>query len=131
MMIDENEWQKFRGAPLPAFDERVYVTLNRKSQIYMNRHTYHLLGAPPYVEMYLHRDGGSILIAAVPAATASSLAVREKQVGYVILASPFCRHHNLRAAHTIQFTHPALTDGTLKLNLTQTVPTQIGLRRQP
>ena len=42
--MNEREWEKFYGGPLDKYDDRVYVTINRKGQIYMNRHTYHLIG---------------------------------------------------------------------------------------
>ena len=120
MMIDENEWEKFRGAPSAPFDERIYVTLNRKSQIYLGRHTYELLGSPSHVEIYMHRNRESILIAPATSQTASSFRVNPKQVGFVILASPFCRHHGIRTETTIQFVRPEINNDCLKLDLTQT-----------
>ncbi|MEQ1603836.1 MAG: hypothetical protein ABL999_03125 [Pyrinomonadaceae bacterium] len=129
MMIDENEWEKFRGVPSAPFDERIYVTLNHKSQIYLNRHTYKLLGSPSHVELYMRRTGESILIAPTTTRTASSFAVSPKQVGYIILANPFCRHHHIQTSTTIQFTGIEITNQILKLDLTQTINTEIAFRR--
>ncbi len=42
--MNDREWEKFYGGPLDKYDDRVYVTINRKGQIYLNRHTYHLIG---------------------------------------------------------------------------------------
>lgn len=129
MMIDEKEWEKFGGVPSAPFDERIYVTLNRKNQIYLNRHTYELLGSPAHVELYMHRTGESILIAPTATRTASSFLVSPKQVGHIILANPFCRHHQIHTPTTIRFIGVEIDSQRLKLDLTQIISTEVGFRR--
>lgn len=127
--MDNREWEKFYGGPLDGYDERVYVTINRKSQIYMNRHTYHLLGSPKHVTFYFSRRRDAIMIVPSHLETVEHFPVKQKQVGYVILASPFCRHYNIRINGTLQFIRPDIDNQKLKLDLTQTIKTEVGKRR--
>jgi hypothetical protein len=128
--MNNREWEKFYGGPLDTYDERVYVTINHKGQIYMNRHTYHLLGAPKQVNFYFSRRRDSIMIVPSHMSLAENFPVKPKQVGYVILASPFCRHYGIRTETTQQFVRPDIDDRKLKLDLTQTITVAVPKRKK-
>ena len=116
---DDREWEKFYGGPMDNYDDRVYVTINRKGDIYMNRHTFHLIGAPKFVNFYFSRRRDVIKLVPVTMRLAENFPVKPKQVGYVIHATTFCRHHGIRAEQTMQFIRPDIDDRNLKLDLTQ------------
>ena len=119
--MNEREWEKFYGGPLDKYDDRVYVTINRKGQIYMNRQTYHLIRAPSHIVFYFSRRRAAIMVVPSGNAMAESFPVKRKQVGYVVHASPFCRHFGIRTETTEQFVRPDIDDRKIKLDLTQTV----------
>ena len=119
--MNDREWEKFYGGPMDNYDDRVYVTLNFKGQIYMNRHTYHLIGSPKYINFYFNRRRDAIMIVPQTMKLAENFPVKRKQVGYVVHASPLCKHYGIRAEKTIQFIRPDIDDQKLKLDLTQTV----------
>src|ERR1044071_8093863 len=106
MLGNEREWEKFYGGPLDTYDSRIYVTINRKHQIYFNRHVYHLLGSPAQIVLYYSRRQDAIMLVPSGVVTAESFPVKRKQVGYVIMASPFCRHFAIRVEGTHLFVRP-------------------------
>lgn len=127
--INPNEWQRFDAGPLASYDERIYVTINHRDNIYMNRHTHKLLGSPNYAELYMNLSSGVILVAAVPEETQYSFPLKRKQVGYVILAARFFRHHGIKVKGTQQIVRPQIENGRMILDLDKTVSTDLGFRR--
>lgn len=127
--INPNEWKRFDAGPLASYDERIYVTINHRDNIYMNRHTHKLLGSPNYAELYMNLSSGVILVAAVPEETQYSFPLKPKQVGYVILAARFFRHHGIKVKGTQQIVRPQIENGRMILDLDKTVSTDLGFRR--
>ena len=123
--MQEREWEKFYGGAMDSYDRRVYVTFNDRGEIYLNRHTYHLLGSPKHVNFYFSRRRDSIMVVPSNVELAENFPVKRKQVGFVIQASTFCRHYGIRMERTVQFVRPDIDDRKLKLDLTTTVDVTI------
>ena len=51
-MTLDREWEKFRGGPRPAAQDRIHVTLNRQSKIYFNTNAYRVMGRPEAVPVF-------------------------------------------------------------------------------
>jgi len=123
MDVTDREFEKFRGGPTQSKQERVYVTIDKRFVISINRNLYRLLGKPSAV--YLHYSRKSDLIAVEPLDNPrlpEAFPVRERSGGgWRINTSPFCKHFGIRIDSTERFVSPDIRDGKLLLNLAETV----------
>ena len=121
-MTLDREWEKFRGGPTPFFRDRLHVTLAERGVIFINKNLYRLWGKPPAVYLYFNRPKDQIALEPTSPRLPEAFGVTEKCNGYMIHASPFCRHFGIRLEATHKFVRPELTpDGKLLLDLSNTV----------
>jgi hypothetical protein len=125
------EWEKFKGGPVVASQNRMHVTLNPKGIIYMNNNAYRILGKPAAVALYYNRERDDIAIEPANPRFPENFPVRPKQSAWIIQASPFCVHFRLKPSTTQRFVRPDIDDsGILHLELGNTVTTS-GTPRKP
>ncbi len=118
----DREWEKFRGGPNLPNSERVHVTLAKNGIIFMNQNMHRLLGKPSAVYIYFNRAKDQIALEATSPRLAESFPVKEKSTGFMIHASPFCKHFGIKLDTTHMFASPDLTsDGKLLLDLSNMV----------
>lgn len=119
----ERDYEKFRGGANKPTSERVHVTLSPKGVIAINKNCFALIGKPPAVYLYYSREKDNIAIEPVTSPRLpESFPVRQKKdTGWIIQASPFCRHFGIRVDTTTKFISPEIRDGKLLLKLSETV----------
>ena len=120
-MLDQ--WEQFEAGPNDRSEEKLYVSINRKGQILLNKKAVECLEAPAAVVLFFskpsqkiggrdprHNDKG-----AVP------LKTRPLSHSRMIHASPFCRNYGIRVDGTVSFVDIKLeNDGLLILDLNKT-----------
>jgi len=128
IMIIVGKLEKFMGGPTQPPQKRVHVTINKDNVIRLNDRCYGMLGKPPAV--YLHFSRADSLIAIEPVHShrmPAAFPVKQSgNNGWLISASPFCKHYNIRIDATERFVNPEQSrDGKmLLLKLTETVTTK-------
>lgn len=116
-------WEKFKGGPTRTRADILYVTINSKGAINMNRRAHQALGEPAAVAVYYNREIDSIALEPAFERSNESFPVAEHQGRFNIRISPFCRHHNIKVPMTVRFVRPEIRDGRLILGLRETVTT--------
>lgn len=121
-MILDREWEKFKGGPTVASQNQLHVTLGRKGVLYINGNTHRLLGRPTGVYLFFNRAKDTIAVQPASPRLPEAFPVKEKREGYIIHASPFCRHFGIRLDTTQKFIRPDIDDsGFLILDLASTI----------
>ncbi len=121
-MSMEREWEKFKGGPTVAKQNRLHVTMDRKGVIFMNGNMHRVLGKPAAVALYYNREKDMIAVEPANPRLEQNFPVRQKASGWVICASPFCRHFGIRLSATENFVRPDLDKaGVFLLSLGDTV----------
>lgn len=127
----DREFEKFRGGPTQSKAERIYVTLDSRGVLSMNKNLHRILGKP--VAAFLHYSRASDVIAVEPLDNprlAEAFPVHERSGGgWRINTSPFCKHFGIRLDTTERFISPDIRDGKLMLKLRETVTVK-NLRRR-
>lgn len=123
-MTLDSEWERFRGGPRRPSNERIHITLNRKSELYLNANAYRVMGRPEAVHLYFNRKKESMALS--PAASArlsDAFPVKEKVPGsYIVHLSPFCQNFGIRVTKTQKFVGADLdNDGNMLLDLSTMV----------
>ena len=133
-MTLERNWEKFNGGPalsMRSARETLRVTINQKGLIYMNARAYQAFNRPKAVAIYYNREEDSIALEPAYPRFVQNFPVVQKQNGWAIHASSFCRHFRIRITGTQRFIRPDVTkEGQMILPLRETV-TVGGLTRGP
>src|SRR5688572_1261922 len=113
--ITDREFEKFLGGPTPRKDDRVYVTIDKRYVISLNKNLYQLLGKPAAVYLHYSRMNDVIAVEPMdnPRLPAAFPLSERSGGGWRINASPFCKHFGIRLDPTERFIHPDLRDGKL------------------
>lgn len=131
MDASDREFEKYRGGPTQSKAERIYVTLDSRGVIGLNKRLHSLLGKP--VAAFLHYSRVSDVIAVEPLDNPrlpEAFPVHERSGGgWRINTSPFCKHFGIRLDTTERFINPDIRDGKLWLKLRETVTVR-NLRRK-
>jgi hypothetical protein len=118
----ERKFEKFHGGPANKTGTEPRVTINRMGLIYLNAKAYQVLGRPKAVALYYNREDDAIAVEPGYPRFVENFQIIQKQIGWAIHASTFCRHYNIRVPSTERFLRPELTnEGQLILNLRETV----------
>jgi hypothetical protein len=121
MEIDK-EWEKFSGGPFVPFRERVYVTLNGKGKLLLNRKAHEVLGKPKRVLLYFNRSKDTIGVRPAHDRLAEAFPVRHTGESCVVYCGTFLRHFGIRFSGTEKFVGADLNQqGLLQLDLSKTV----------
>ena len=120
MQLDE--WEKFHGRPTIRIADRYYVTMNSGGRILLNDKTFYDLRKPEAVFLFYNRARNQIALEPASPRMPNAFPVRKRaERGWIVFASPFCRHHNISFDGTYHFLEPNLRDGRLILKLDETV----------
>jgi hypothetical protein len=115
-------WQEFEQGPEQKRGKGIYVTINERGNIYLNRKTVEALGEPDAVVMLYDPRRSTIGIKRAPLDRSNAYHLRAKEkkrsTGKMIYAVNFCRFHHIRPDETLRFTTAEVTkDGILVLSL--------------
>ena len=112
-MLDQ--WEVFTAGPTKPKEDRLYLSLNQKGQIFINRNAVEALGSPETVELLFSRPTTRIGIRRVSPKESSAFPLKDRPDGQakMIFASPFCRNHNIRVKGTVAFNHVELDDDAM------------------
>ncbi len=113
-----SQFELFKGGPTVSPRDRLYVTINAKSVIYINSAVFEALGSPAAVALLYDRVNCIIGVTeAYPKnREAFPLIFRKGQI--LVQATPFCRHYGINLDRTMKFTDPEIDDnGMLRLDL--------------
>lgn len=132
----ERHWEEFKGSPPPRNGNRMYVSINDRGIIVLNRKSFDSLGKPEAVTLLY--DGHSYVIGLKPCTrlmpNAFPVAPRGKSGGHVIWAYAFAKEHDIQPTGTIRFLEPRMENGILVLDLNHTARTtqmpRTGWRKQ-
>jgi len=122
MSINIAEWEKFRGGQTLPNNERVHATIGKTGIIFINKNLHRLWGKPAAVYLYFNRAKDQIALEPTSPRLPEAFHVKEKNGGWFIHASPFCRHFGIKLDTTHMFARPDLSDdGKLLLDLSNLV----------
>ena len=133
-MLDQ--WEVFTAGPTKPGEDRLYLSINQKGQIFINRRAVEALGSPEAVELLFSKPTTKIGIRRVSPKMTNAFPLKDRPDGNakMIQASPFCRNHGIKVQGTVAFNQVELNeDAMLILDLTNTsrvsrVPGQSHLR---
>jgi len=114
-------WKRFIHGPKRRGPGVLHVTINKKNNIYLNKHTWEELGSPEAAILMLEEETATIGVE--PAHLQKEGAFPFKPAGrsmYMLNATTFCQNHGLRFVQSEAFLNPAFEEGVLVLNLRTT-----------
>ena len=121
----ERKWTEFKGSPPPINGNRMYLSINNKGIIVLNRKSFHELGKPEAVTLLY--DGDHYVIGLRPCRrimpNAFPLAPRGHTGAHVIWAHAFAKQYDIKPSGTIRFVEPKMENGILTLDLNHTART--------
>lgn len=121
MNID-TDWEKFNGGPFVTYAERMYVALNSKGRLLLNRKAHASIGKPQRVQLFFNRKKDTIGIRPAHERLADAFPVRDNGGSFVVYIGNFCRHFGIKLSTTEKFIAPDIgPDGILVLDLSKTV----------
>jgi hypothetical protein len=116
------KFEKFRGGPTPPPSEKLHVTLGRRGNFFFNKNAHRIWGKPLAVYLYYSPEDHEIALVPTIVRATDSFPVREKNGGWTIQATPFCRHFGIRLDGTEKFIDPVIqNDGKMILNISRTM----------
>ena len=121
-MLDQ--WEQFEGGPNERPDEKLYVSINSKGQILLNKKAVESLDTPAAVILFFSKPSSKIGVRAARSIDrgAFPLKPRPKSHSRMIHASPFCRNYGIRVNGTVSFVGIEMNnDGLLILDLNKTI----------
>lgn len=119
----ERGYEKFRGGPFKAGDDRLHVTLNQKGMLLINAVVYRLMGRPAAVTLYYNRDEDKVAVEPADIRLAEAYPVKQSATNFRVQAVSFCRHFGIRFAVTHKMLNPQVTEERrLILDLRNTTP---------
>ncbi len=115
-------WQSYRGGPTKLQTEVTNISINSKDVITLNRRAMGLLGGAEAALLVFDEKNSIIGMIAANLRNPEAFPLRPKnRGGWVLMASPFCRHFNISVESTERFIDPDLdSDGILRLDLKRT-----------
>lgn len=117
----ERNWHEFRN-DRPRSTNGLYVSINERGIILLNRRAYAELGRPEAVSLLF--DDEHLTIGLRPCEpfldTAFPVQPRGASGNMLVRALPFVKTHNLKIAYTIKFLDPKMEGGILILDLNLT-----------
>ena len=120
-MLDQ--WEQFEAGPNKPSGAKLYVSINGKGQILLNKKVVDCLEAPAAVVLFFSKPSQKIGIRAARPIDrgAFPLKSRPRSHSKMVHASPFCRNHGIRVNGTVSFVDIKLdNDGLLILDLNKT-----------
>jgi hypothetical protein len=121
----EYKWEIFEEGPVVQSTEQIYVTINRRGQLYLNRGSLAALDEPDAVVMMYDRRQQVIGLQRSSIERRSAFKLRRKDrdsKGRVLYASNFCRRHHIRPGETLRFTKAAVDkNGVLILSMHEVI----------
>ncbi|MEP7213074.1 MAG: hypothetical protein ABI791_08370 [Acidobacteriota bacterium] len=120
----EMNWEYFEYGPVEDQSERVYVTLNRRGNFFMNRRAVEAIGRPDLVVLMYDRRRKTVGIAAAAPRQPGAFRLKRKEKdgcgGRVLYASNFCRNFGIDPDETLRFTTAEVDKaGVLVLDLNE------------
>jgi len=120
-MTFDKDWEKFIGGPNKPNRERIHVTLNRHSVIYLNGNAHRMMGKPEAVQLYFNRKTDKLGLKPANARLSDAFPIKTHGAFYIVRASPACRSFGIRLNTTEKFIDPDLdANGNLILDLSRT-----------
>lgn len=120
-MLDQ--WEQFEAGPNEAADEKLYVSMNGKGQLLLNKKAVESLDTPQAVVMFYSKPSAKIGIRAARPIDKGAFPLKPRPLSHsrMVHASPFCRNYGIRVSGTVSFVGIELdNDGLLILDLNKT-----------
>jgi hypothetical protein len=120
-MLDQ--WEQFEAGPNERSDEKLYVSINGKGQILLNKKAVDCLEAPATVVLFFSKPSQKIGIRAARSIDKGAFPLKTRPLSHsrMVHASPFCRNYGIRVNGTVSFVGIKLdNDGLLVLDLNKT-----------
>ena len=120
----EMKWEYFEDGPVENRSERIYVTINKRGNFFLNRRAIEALGRPDLVVLMYDRRRSTVGIAAATRSNPAAFRLKKKELnGYgsrVLYASNFCRKFAIRPDETLHFPAAEVDNaGVLVLDLNE------------
>lgn len=121
-MTFDKDWEKFNGGPNKPNRERIHITMNKNSVIYMNANAHRMMGRPDAVQFFFNRKNDKLALKPANARLSDAFPIKMQRGTFIIQASPACRSFGIRLNTTEKFIDPDLDDtGNLILDLSRTI----------
>lgn len=117
----ERKWKEFRNER-PRSTNGLYVSVNQRGIILLNRQAFAALGNPEAVSLLFDAENYTIGLRPVEPFLDTSFPVVSRGVSgnQLIRALPFVKANKLKLGYTIKFLNPVMEDGILILDLNMT-----------
>jgi len=120
----EMNWEYFEHGPVENHGERIYVTINKRGNFFLNRRAVEALGRPDLVVLMYDRRRSTVGIAAATERNPGAFRLKRKELnghgGRVLYASNFCRNFAICPDDTLRFTAAEVDKtGVLVLDLNE------------
>ena len=120
----EMNWEYFEQGPVENKGEQVYVTINRRGNLFLNRRAVEALGRPNLVVLMYDRRRKTIGIGAASPGPQGAFRLKRKELnghgGRLLYASNFCRNYAIYPDETLHFTAAEVDKaGVLVLDLNE------------
>ena len=120
------KWQEFETGPAEKTADKIYATINRRGNIYLNERAMKEMGEPDVVVLMYDSYQQTIGVKAttIDKRNAFRPKWKDKRVGgRVLYAANFCRHFRIRPKQTLAFVRARVEpDGVLVLGMQETMP---------
>jgi hypothetical protein len=117
----ERNWKEFRNEK-PRSVNGLYVSINERGIILLNRRAYAELGSPEAVSLLYDEENSSIGLLPVDPWLDISFPVQPRGVSgnQLIRALPFIKANKIKINYTVKFLQPEIEEGILVLDLNRT-----------
>lgn len=124
-MAIERKWVEFAASPAPRAGRAMYVSLNQRGLIVLNRHTYKAMGEPEAVQLLFDADNVTIGLRPCELLMPNAFKInrRGESGTHIITATRFTKAHQINPTGTIRFLKPHIEDGVLILDIGLTART--------
>ncbi len=126
-------WVEYTDGPTEPTADRLYVTLNPRGMLLLNRRAFAELGRPAAAMLLYDERNGAIGLRAAGKSDAKPFPVKSHPKGshHLVYAKPFCRRFGIRPAAAIRFSDPEIDrDGIMILSLQDCEPVVPKVRRR-
>jgi hypothetical protein len=118
----DRKFEKFLGGPVEPPAERLHASIDKRSQIMLNKKCYELIGKPEGAWLHFSRVDDTIAVEPVDSLMLPGVfPFHPNGSGRYLYAASFTRNYRIDLDTTHRFLYPEFKDGALHLKLSETV----------
>jgi len=123
-MVLTRKWAEFQTSPAPRAGSRIYVSVNSRGIIVLNKRAHASLGKPEAVNLLYDIDNLTIGLRPCSLIMPNAFPICQRgNRNHIIWALSFLKAHQIHPTGTIRFLLPQMENGVLTLDLNYTART--------